>query len=113
VRPATPLYPAPTVDQLALNMHLSLKISREHVLHCLVQNPFKQMPLKAVQKVLQQWDVLSLLLMEIKIHYYKLGPTADIWQYTVATLSSLNYKVLVKIKQVMKQRSKSANKVMC
>ena len=22
------------------------------------------------------------------------GPTADIWQYTVATLSSLNYKVL-------------------
>ena len=112
VRPATPLYPAPTVDALALEhaQNYSNKAG----------NRFDLPRAEAVQVQPQSEDATAAaatlsqpqLLTDgngnplIKID----GNSAIIWQYTLATLSSLNHQVIGQSKNAYEATVKSDDK---
>lgn len=95
VRPATPLYPAPTIDPLAIEHAPKLENKRG--------NRFEMPRPEAVQSTATSAEITSSnqaarpqLLKDgngnplIKID----GNSATIWQYTIATLSSLNHTLV-------------------
>ena len=93
VRPFTPLYPAPTVDPLAIEH--APKLENESGNRYALPRP-KEMQNSANStanatsvgrpQLVTDGNKNPLLKVE--------GPTASAWQYTFATLSSLNYKVV-------------------
>ena len=93
VRPFTPLYPAPTIDPLAIEH--APKLENESGNRYALPRP-KEMQNSANSaanatsvgrpQLVTDGNKNPLLKVE--------GPTASAWQYTFATLSSLNYKVV-------------------
>jgi uncharacterized lipoprotein len=91
VRPATPLYPAPAVDALALEhapVFANAKGNRFALPRPQSAQPQVNTPVTTTTPrptPLVDGNQNPLLKME--------GDTGEIWQYTLATLSSLNYRV--------------------
>ena len=104
VRPATPLYPAPTVEQLAIDNAPKLENKRgnrfalprpESAQQGTNQSATAQNVTETGRpQVVMDGNRNPLLKIE--------GNSATIWQYTLATLSSLNYSVVGQSKMVMK-----------
>jgi uncharacterized lipoprotein len=92
VRPATPLYPAPAVDPLALEHAPVLENAKGN--RFALPRPQSAQPQSTTPVTtttprpspLVDGNQNPLLKME--------GNASDIWQYTLATLSSLNYQVV-------------------
>ncbi|SEL58188.1 lipoprotein-34 precursor (NlpB) [Acinetobacter sp. DSM 11652] len=92
VRPATPLYPAPVVEQLAIDNAPQMvnkrgnrfELPRPNVAPT-VSNPVESEQSTAVGRPQLLTDGNGNPLIKID------GNSATIWQYTIATLSSLNY----------------------
>ena len=94
VRPFTPLYPAPTVDALAIE-HAPNFVNKAGNRYALPRpeamqssgNPAVSAPVTLGRpQLVMDGNKNPLLKVD--------GPTATAWQYTFATLSSLNYKVV-------------------
>lgn len=95
VRPATPLYPAPTVDALALE-HAPLLANDRGNRFAL---PRPEAAQKAVTSTPDETFKPQPLVDGNQNPLLKIeGNTATIWQYTLATLSSLNYPILAQAK---------------
>ncbi len=100
VRPATPMYPAPIVDPLALKHAPSFENNRGNRYE--VPRPEVEKPSTTSNETTASAESVGRpqLLTDgngnplIKID----GNSATIWQYTLATLSSLNHKVIGKSK---------------
>ena len=95
VRAATPLYPAPTVDALAIEHAPKLENQRGN--RFALPRPDKIQANTATDAQDERSDVGRPQLLRdgnqnplLKIE----GNSATIWQYTLATLSSLNYNVV-------------------
>jgi uncharacterized lipoprotein len=93
VRPLTPLYPAPAVDPLAIehapkfenargNRFQLARAETEVVTDASVEDTISM----GRPQLLSDGNKNPLLSIQ--------GQTSEVWQYTLATLSSLNYKVL-------------------
>lgn len=95
VRPATPLYPAPTVDPLAIEH--APKLENERGNRFSLPRPSAE-PVRSTQADETVTDITGKpqLVMDgnqnplLKID----GNAATIWQYTLATLSSLNHSIV-------------------
>ena len=95
VRPATPLYPAPTVDRLALENAPTLENNRG--------NRFA-LPRPSIERINSNQDnetsqdILGKPQLVTDGNLNPLlkidGKSATIWQYTLATLSSLTYSIV-------------------
>ena len=96
VRPFTPLYPAPTVDQLAIDN--APKLENKQGTRFALPRPASVNGNTAAQTNADATTTMSRPQLVVDGNRNPLlqinGSTAEIWQYTVATLSSLNYKVL-------------------
>lgn len=96
VRPFTPLYPAPTVDQLAIEN--APKLENKQRTRFALPRPESLQANTAAESSAEGTTAMGRPQLVVDGNKNPLlqisGPTADIWQYTVATLSSLNYKVL-------------------
>src|SRR5690606_29587410 len=90
VRPATPLYPAPTVDPLAIENAPKLENQRGN--RFALPRPQAQTENNAVGKPQLVTDGNLNPLLKIE------GNSATIWQYTLATLSSLNHSIVAQNK---------------
>ena len=95
VRPATPLYPAPTIDPLAIEHAPQLENKRGN--RFALPRPDKAQENTAADTQQDSTNIGRPQLVRdgnqnplLKID----GNSATIWQYTLATLSSLNYKLL-------------------
>ncbi|WP_081400406.1 lipoprotein-34 precursor (NlpB) [Acinetobacter sp. GG2] len=95
VRPATPLYPAPTVDQLAIDHAPKFENKRGN--RFALPRP-EQTQGDTADTSAQSGSALSrpqLVTDGNKNPLLKIdGSTAEIWQYTKATLSTLNYSII-------------------
>ncbi|WP_081408158.1 lipoprotein-34 precursor (NlpB) [Acinetobacter seifertii] len=95
VRPATPLYPAPTVDQLAIDHAPKFENKRGN--RFALPRP-EQTQGDTADTSAQSGSALSrpqLVTDGNKNPLLKIdGSTAEIWQYTKATLSTLNYNII-------------------
>ncbi|MCG8285246.1 lipoprotein-34 precursor (NlpB) [Acinetobacter seifertii] len=95
VRPATPLYPAPTVDQLAIDHAPKFENKRGN--RFALPRP-EQTQGDTADTSAQSGSALSrpqLVIDGNKNPLLKIdGSTAEIWQYTKATLSTLNYNII-------------------
>jgi uncharacterized lipoprotein len=94
VRPATPLYPAPIVDELAIEnapKFENSKGNRFQLNRVVVEDNTNEIQSSKEQVIGRpQMLVDSNQNPALRIE----GPATAVWQYTLATLSSLNYKVL-------------------
>ena len=95
VRPVTPLYPAPTVDPLAVENAPKFENARGNRFQLARANTEVQTTTTTITSETANLGRPQLLsdgnqnpLLQIQ------GSPAEVWQYTVATLSILNYKVL-------------------
>ncbi|MDR7017780.1 lipoprotein-34 precursor (NlpB) [Acinetobacter sp. 3657] len=94
VRPFTPLYPAPTVDPLAIEHAPTFEnktgnryaLPRPDGIQIQTSNTEESMTALGRPQLVMDGNRNPLLKVE--------GPTAAAWQYTFATLNSLNYKVI-------------------
>ncbi len=94
VRPFTPLYPAPTVDPLAIQHAPTFEnktgnryaLPRPESMQTAASNPDDNVVTLGRPQLVMDGNRNPLLKVE--------GPTAEAWQYTFATLNSLNYKVI-------------------
>ncbi|ENU28804.1 lipoprotein-34 precursor (NlpB) [Acinetobacter sp. NIPH 1852] len=94
VRPFTPLYPAPTVDPLAIEHAPTFEnktgnryaLPRPDGIQIQASNTEESMTALGRPQLVMDGNRNPLLKVE--------GPTAAAWQYTFATLNSLNYKVI-------------------
>ncbi len=94
VRPFTPLYPAPTVDPLAIQHAPTFEnktgnryaLPRPEALKASTNTPEVAATTLGRPQLVMDGNKNPLLKVE--------GPTAAAWQYTFATLSSLNYQVI-------------------
>lgn len=94
VRPFTPLYPAPTVDPLAIEHAPTFEnktgnryaLPRPDGIQIQTSNTQESMTALGRPQLVMDGNRNPLLKVE--------GPTAAAWQYTFATLNSLNYKVI-------------------
>ncbi|PJG66981.1 lipoprotein-34 precursor (NlpB) [Acinetobacter seifertii] len=95
VRPATPLYPAPTVDQLAIDHAPKFENKRGN--RFALPRP-EQTQGDTADTSAQSGSALirpQLVTDGNKNPLLKIdGSTAEIWQYTKATLSTLNYNII-------------------
>lgn len=95
VRSATPLYPAPTVDQLAIDHAPKFENKRGN--RFALPRP-EQIQADTADTSAQSGSALSrpqLVTDGNKNPLLKIdGSTAEIWQYTKATLSTLNYNII-------------------
>lgn len=95
VRPATPLYPAPTVDPLALENAPKLENQRGN--RFAMPRPTVQ-PVNSTQVDETQENFLGKPQLVTDGNQNPLlkidGNAATIWQYTLATLSSLNHSIV-------------------
>ena len=93
-RPFTPLYPAPTVDLLAIEHAPKLEnesgnryaLPRPKAMQNSADNTSATASTVGRPQLVTDGNKNPLLKVD--------GPTASAWQYTFATLSSLNYKVI-------------------
>ena len=99
VRPATPLYPAPTVDPLAIEHAPKLENQRGN--RFALPRPQAQTENSNTADLTETNTVGKPQLVTdgnlnplLKIE----GNSATIWQYTLATLSSLNHSIVVQSK---------------
>ncbi|ANF83014.1 lipoprotein-34 precursor (NlpB) [Acinetobacter sp. NCu2D-2] len=99
VRPATPLYPAPTVDVLAIEN--APKLVNERGNRYVMPRPPVSADRSTQDNDLQS-DIIGkpqLLSDGNRNPLLKIdGNSATIWQYTLATLSSLNYSIVAQNK---------------
>ncbi|MFW2162301.1 lipoprotein-34 precursor (NlpB) [Acinetobacter beijerinckii] len=94
VRPFTPLYPAPTVDPLAIQHAPTFEnktgnryaLPRPEALKATSNTPEVTATTLGRPQLVMDGNKNPLLKVE--------GPTAAAWQYAFATLSSLNYQVI-------------------
>ena len=94
VRPATPLYPAPSVDPLAIEHSPNLEnkrgtrflLPRPSSANDIAENVGTSNEAIGRPQLLTDGSANPLLKID--------GNTATVWQYTLATLSSLNYNIL-------------------
>lgn len=94
VRPFTPLYPAPTVDPLAIQHAPTFEnktgnryaLPRPEALKASTNTPEVAATTLGRPQLVMDGNKNPLLKVE--------GPTAAAWQYAFATLSSLNYQVI-------------------
>ena len=94
VRPFTPLYPAPTVDALAIE-HAPNFVNKTGNRYALPRPEAMQSSGNPAASTTATLGRPQLVLDGNKNPLLKVdGPTATAWQYTFATLSSLNYKVV-------------------
>ena len=94
VRPFTPLYPAPTVDALAIE-HAPNFVNKTGNRYALPRPEAMQSSGNPAASTTATLGRPQLLMDGNKNPLLKVdGPTATAWQYTFATLSSLNYKVV-------------------
>ncbi|OTG95757.1 lipoprotein-34 precursor (NlpB) [Acinetobacter sp. ANC 3832] len=112
VRPATPLYPAPVVDQLAIEHAPKLENKRGNRFE--LPRPEVTQTNTVVQDTTTSTNVGRPQLLTdgngnplIKID----GNSATIWQYALATLSSLNHNVVGKSKNANEATIKIDNKI--
>ncbi len=112
VRPATPLYPAPVVDQLAIEHAPKLENKRGNRFE--LPRPEVTQTNTLVQDTTTSTNVGRPQLLTdgngnplIKID----GNSATIWQYALATLSSLNHNVVGKSKNANEATIKIDNKI--
>ena len=95
VRPATPLYPAPIVDSLAMENAPVLENQRGNrfalprpVEQTKTESNVENLDSQSVSRPQQITDGNQNPLLKVD------GNSATIWQYTLATLSSLNYSIV-------------------
>ena len=95
VRPATPLYPAPTIDPLAIEH--APKLENKHGNRFVLPRPDKAQSNSAADAQQDSTNIGRPQLVRdgnqnplLKID----GNSATIWQYTLATLSSLNHSIV-------------------
>ena len=94
VRPFTPLYPAPTVDALAIE-HAPNFVNKTGNRYALPRPEAMQSSGNPAASTTATLGRPQLVMDGNKNPLLKIdGPTAAAWQYTFATLSSLNYKVV-------------------
>ena len=94
VRPFTPLYPAPTVDALAIE-HAPNFVNKTGNRYALPRPEALQSSGNPAASTTATLGRPQLVMDGNKNPLLKVdGPTATAWQYTFATLSSLNYKVV-------------------
>ena len=94
VRPFTPLYPAPTVDALAIE-HAPNFVNKTGNRYALPRPEAMQSSGNPAASTTATLGRPQLVMDGNKNPLLKVdGPTATVWQYTFATLSSLNYKVV-------------------
>ena len=94
VRPFTPLYPAPTVDALAIE-HAPNFVNKTGNRYALPRPEAMQSSGNPAASTIATLGRPQLVMDGNKNPLLKVdGPTATAWQYTFATLSSLNYKVV-------------------
>ena len=94
VRPFTPLYPAPTVDALAIE-HAPNFVNKTGNRYALPRPETMQSSGNPAASTTATLGRPQLVMDGNKNPLLKVdGPTATAWQYTFATLSSLNYKVV-------------------
>lgn len=94
VRPFTPLYPAPTVDALAIE-HAPNFVNKTGNRYALPRPEAMQSSGNPAANTTATLGRPQLVMDGNKNPLLKVdGPTATAWQYTFATLSSLNYKVV-------------------
>ena len=94
VRPFTPLYPAPTVDALAIE-HAPNFVNKAGNRYALPRPETMQSSGNPAASTTATLGRPQLVMDGNKNPLLKVdGPTATAWQYTFATLSSLNYKVI-------------------
>ena len=94
VRPFTPLYPAPTVDALAIE-HAPNFVNKAGNRYALPRPETMQSSGNPAASTTATLGRPQLVMDGNKNPLLKVdGPTATAWQYTFATLSSLNYKVV-------------------
>ncbi|MCY6413043.1 lipoprotein-34 precursor (NlpB) [Acinetobacter sp. VNH17] len=94
VRPFTPLYPAPTVDALAIE-HAPNFVNKTGNRYALPRPEAMQSSGNPAASTTTTLGRPQLVMDGNKNPLLKVdGPTAAAWQYTFATLSSLNYKVV-------------------
>ena len=94
VRPFTPLYPAPTVDALAIE-HAPNFVNKTGNRYALPRPEAMQSSGNPAASTTATLARPQLVMDGNKNPLLKVdGPTAAAWQYTFATLSSLNYKVV-------------------
>ncbi|MDM1018739.1 lipoprotein-34 precursor (NlpB) [Acinetobacter sp. VNK23] len=94
VRPFTPLYPAPTVDALAIE-HAPNFVNKSGNRYALPRPEAMQGSGNPAASTTATLGRPQLVMDGNKNPLLKIdGPTATAWQYTFATLSSLNYKVV-------------------
>ena len=94
VRPFTPLYPAPTVDALAIE-HAPNFVNKTRNRYALPRPEAMQSSGNPAASTTATLGRPQLVMDGNKNPLLKVdGPTATAWQYTFATLSSLNYKVV-------------------
>ena len=98
VRPFTPLYPAPTVDALAIE-HAPNFVNKTGNRYALPRPEAMQSSGNPAASTTATLGRPQLVMDGNKNPLLKVdGPTATAWQYTFATLSSLNYKVISQAK---------------
>ncbi|RZF57072.1 lipoprotein-34 precursor (NlpB) [Acinetobacter halotolerans] len=94
VRPFTPLYPAPTVDPLAIE-HAPTFENKSGKRYALPRPEAVQTQASNVEDTVATLGRPQLVMDGNRNPLLKVeGPTAAAWQYTFATLNSLNYKVI-------------------
>ena len=94
IRPFTPLYPAPTVDALAIE-HAPNFVNKTGNRYALPRPEAMQSSGNPAASTTATLGRPQLVMDGNKNPLLKVdGPTATAWQYTFATLSSLNYKVV-------------------
>ncbi|EEY92685.1 NlpB [Acinetobacter junii] len=94
VRPFTPLYPAPTVDPLAIQ-HAPTFENKSGNRYALPRPDPMQATANTSDATTATLGRPQLVMDGNKNPLLKVeGPTAAAWQYTFATLSSLNYKIV-------------------
>ena len=94
VRPFTPLYPAPTVDALAIE-HAPNFVNKTGNRYALPRPEAMQSSGNPAASTTATLGRPQLVMDGNKNPLLKVdGPTATAWQYTFATLSSLHYKVV-------------------
>ena len=94
VRPFTPLYPAPTVDALAIE-HAPNFVNKTGNRYALPRPEAMQSSGNPAASTTATLGRPQLVMDGNKNPLLKVdGPTATAWQYTFATLGSLNYKVV-------------------
>ncbi|EXB47805.1 hypothetical protein J522_1349 [Acinetobacter baumannii 146457] len=95
VRPFTPLYPAPTVDPLAIEHAPTFENKTGNRYALPRPESVQTAPSNTTEATATSLGRPQLVMDGNKNPLLKVdGPTATAWQYTFATVSSLNYKVI-------------------